>query len=675
MDIKQAGLRIKKLREQIKKLNYQYFVLNKSEVPESVRDSLKKELKELEARFPQFVTADSPTQRVGSVLSGKFSKVNHLTPKKSLDDVFTEEEIRDWETRIQKFAPRAHIHYICELKIDGLNITLHYKKGKFICSLTRGDGITGEDVTHTVKTIEAVPLELREPVNLEVSGEVYISKKSFEKMNEEQKKAGEELFANPRNAAAGTVRQLDPSVAAKRDLSVFFYELGANSLEPLPVSQEDVLKTLQHLGLPVMKSFRVFKTIDEVIEFCKSMPAKREKLPYEIDGVVVKVNQKDLQARMGFTAKTPRWAVAYKFPAAQVSTRVEDIIVQVGRTGALTPVAVLKPVFVAGSVVSRATLHNEDELQKKDVRIGDTVIIQKAGDVIPEVVSVLKKFRTGHEKKFHFPAVCPVCGGKVKKPEGEAITRCTNSGCFAKEREGLIHFVSKHAFDIDGLGEKVVLQLIDSGLIADAADIFTLIKEDFLQLSLFKEKRAGNLISSIERSRTVSLSRFLFALGIRHIGEGMSQDLAKFIASHLKKTSGIKPGEIFCMLQKISQEEINRIEGFGGIVTKSVYEYFHDKKTERLFEKLTKVGINIFSDVSRKKTALSGKKIVVTGSLTSLSREQAKDAIKKAGAISQSDISIKTDFLICGESPGSKLKRAKELGVKVISEKEFLELL
>lgn len=672
MNKNDAACRIEKLKEQIKNLNYTYFVLNQSSVSEAARDSLKRELKELEAQFPDLITSDSPTQRVGSVLSGKFKTVRHLTPKKSLEDVFSEEEILEWEKRIKKYAPNPS--YICELKIDGLNITLHYKHGKFVRAITRGNGIEGENVTHTVKTIESIPFELTEPVDLEVSGEVYMSRKSFEKINKEQKELGEKLFANPRNAAAGTVRQLDPSVAAGRDLSAFFYELGKNSLSAEPKTQEEILKTFQRLGLPVNPEFEVFNSISGIISFLKHWREKREKLPYEIDGVVIKVNEKDLQSRMGFTAKTPRWAVAYKFPAEQTTTQVLDIIVQVGRTGALTPVAVLKPVFVAGSTISRATLHNEDELNKKDVRIGDTVIIQKAGDVIPEVVEVLTKMRTGRERKFHFPKKCPVCGGDVEKPQGEAITRCINKNCFARERESLIHFVSKKAFDIDGLGEKVVLQLLDFGLIADSADIFKLRESDFLQLPLFKEKRTENLILSIEKAKKISLSRFLFALGIRHIGEGTSQDLAKFISVHINKKH-FQPAEIFEFMHKTSLIEINSIEGFGDIVAQSVYEYFHSEKSKHFFEKLEKTGIEIFAEISEKSTALSGKKIVITGSLKSMGRQEAKDAVKAAGGVSQSDVSAKTDFLVAGEEAGSKLARAKELGVKIIPEEEFLKML
>lgn len=674
MTREQAKKHIEKLREKIRHWNYEYFVNDKLEFPESVRDSLKKELKELEEKFPDLITPDSPTQRVGSVLSGRFKKIRHLTPKKSLDDIFSEQEIHDWEERIQKYVPGEKIEYVCELKIDGLNITLHYAKGKLARALTRGNGIEGEDVTHTVRTIESVPLELREKVDLEVSGEVYMPTKSFSELNKEMKKNNDDAFMNPRNAAAGAVRQLDPAITASRNLDTFFYELGKNSLRQEPETQEEVLKTFQKLGIRVNREFKICRSIEEVIKFWKHAQDRREKLPYDIDGIVVKVNRKDFREKMGWTAKTPRWAAAFKFAAEQVTTKVEDIIVQVGRTGALTPVAILKPALVAGSMVSRATLHNEDEIGRKDVRIGDTVILQKAGDVIPEVVSVLTDLRSGHEKKFHFPKKCPVCGGAVEKPEGEAITRCVNKKCFAKEYENLVHFVGKHGFDIEGMGEKVVSQLIENGMVGDSADIFTLTEDDFLQLPLFKEKRAGNLLLAIEKSKHVQFSRFLFALGIRHIGEGTSQDLEKFILSHLHKKEFL-PTDIFHFMEQVSLEEINNIEGFGDIVAKSVHEYFHDEKTWHLFKKLEHVGIRIFPDVSAKKTALTGKNVCITGSLSSMGREEAKDAVKRAGGMSQSDVSAKTDYLVAGEEAGSKLERAKKLGVKIIHEKEFLELL
>ncbi|MEK7528212.1 MAG: NAD-dependent DNA ligase LigA, partial [Patescibacteria group bacterium] len=579
MNRSEARSRIESLKTEIKRLNYQYFTLDRNEFSEEVRDSLKKELVRLESEFPGLVTPDSPTQRVGSALSGRFKKVAHITPKKSLADVFSSEEIVEWSERVTKFLPNEKMTFIAEPKMDGLNITVHYEKGKLIRALTRGNGVEGEDVTHTVRTIESLPLELEMPIGLEASGEVFLSKESFEHINLEQEKNEKPLFANPRNAAAGSVRQLDPAVSASRNLNIFFYELGRNTLKDLPSTQEQVLKTFHALGLPINPTYKVFSSIDDVVKFCGEWGAKREKLAFEIDGIVLKINEKSAQEKLGFTAKTPRWAVAYKFAPKQATTHVLDIIVQVGRTGALTPVAVLDPVFVAGSTVSRATLHNEDDLERKDVRVGDTVVIQKAGDVIPEVVEVMKNLRTGVEKKFHFPKKCPACGGAVEKPEGEAITRCVNSGCFAQEREHFIHFVSKHAFDIEGLGEKVVSGLVEEGFVSDPADIFSLTSDDFLSLPLFKEKRTSNLLSSIEKSKDVTLSRFIFALGIRHIGEEISQSLARYFTDHYGngRSASFEMGKLIELMSHVKFEDLDNIDGFGGKVAQSVVEWFSHK--------------------------------------------------------------------------------------------------
>lgn len=679
MDKNQIKTKIEKLKEEIKKWNYHYFVLNETLFEETVRDSLKRELKELEAAHPEFITADSPTQRVGSVLSGKFASIVHLTAKKSLEDVFSEQEIRDWEKRISKLVPNEKIEYVAEAKIDGLNVTLHYVGGEFVRAITRGNGVEGEDVTHTIKTIEVIPLTLREPVDIEVSGEVFFSKKSFEAVNQQQEKNGEPLFANPRNAAAGTVRQLDPEVAASRKLSFYLYEVGKNSLPKIPETQYEVLHTLEKLGLPVSPYVKRCHTIDEVIKQCSTLHEMRDNIPFEIDGVVIKVQSRQQQQRMGFTAKTPRWAVAYKFPAAQVTTEVLDIIIQVGRTGALTPVAVLKPVFVAGSTVSRATLHNEDEIAKKDVRIGDTVIIHKAGDVIPEVVRVLTELRTGSEKQFIFPKKCPVCDSEVERVEGEAAWRCTNKSCFAQEREHVIHFVGKTAFDIDGLGEKVVVQLIEEGLIGDEADLFSLTEADLLTLPLFKEKRANKVILALEKAKHVALSRFITALGIRHVGEGTAQELARLFKTIVTqgKTETchiIEPTAFYDIMRGVSVEQLLDVEGLGAIVVESVHTYFASEKVAHLCEKLTSSGVRIVLETVAAQTQLTGKKIVVTGSLKTLGREQVKDFIKKAGGIVQNAVSANTDYLVCGEEAGSKLEKAKELGVAVINEERLYEL-
>ncbi|MFA4891503.1 MAG: NAD-dependent DNA ligase LigA [Candidatus Gracilibacteria bacterium] len=691
----EAKKRIELLKEKIKKLNYDYFVLDKSTVSESVRDSLKRELIELEDAFPKFVTKDSPTQRVGSALSGRFDKIKHLTVKKSLADVFSSEEILDWYKRIEKLV-NDKIEFVCEVKLDGLNITLHYEKGVFTRAITRGNGIEGEDVTHTVKTIEAIPLKLNKEVNLEISGEVFLPKLQFEKINKSQSESQGKLYANVRNLAAGAVRQLDPKVAAERGLDTNFYELGKNSISPLPTTQEEVLKTFKELGFPVEQNFKKVQKIEEVVKFCEKWESSRESLPYEIDGIVIKVNSLDQQRKMGKTAKTPRYAVAYKFPAKQVSSKVIDIILQVGRTGAITPVAVMKPVLVAGSVVSRATLHNEDEIQKKDIRVGDTVIIQKAGDVIPEVVESLKDMRTGAERPFKFPTTCPVCGKKIERKEGEAAYRCLNPHCPAKKQQSFEHFVSKKGFNIEGLGEKVAEQLLDAGLIKDFADIFLLKKSSLLKLDLFKDKRAENLIQAIETASHLPIERFIFSLGIRLMGETSSFDFASYLVNHAKhfekqseeltlfeappSTKPTNENESFSIpdlietIKTIGFEELDNIDGVGEKVAAYIYEWFNDAKNLALLEKFYKVGVILdISNVGRK-GKLSGKSFVITGTLTNMTRDQAKEFIKQNGGKVLSSVGRDLDYLVVGENAGSKLKKAEEHGVKTISEKELRKL-
>lgn len=671
MDKLEAKIRIEKLKEKIKELNYQYFVLDKSEVEESVRDSLKEELKKLENEYPEFITPDSPTQRVGSVLSGRFAKVKHMTQKKSLADSFSEEDITEWHDRIAKIVPGDKIKFVTELKIDGLNITIHYKNGKYAKAITRGDGVEGEDVTHSIKTIESVPLELRELIDIEVSGEVYIAKADFEKINEQQRRKGEDTFANPRNAAAGSVRQLDPKIAESRNLSAFFYEIGKTNLETEPATQLEVLETLKELGLPVNNEYQFFGTIEDVISHLKSWHEKKSQLPYEVDGIVIKVNDKKQQQQMGFTAKAPRYAIAYKFPAEQVATRVLDIVVQVGRTGILTPVASLQPVRVAGSTISRATLHNEDELNRKDVRIGDTVIIQKAGDVIPEVVSVLKDMRTGHERIFHFPKECPVCGGKVVRLEGESGHRCTNHECPAQDKEKFIHFVA--AFNIDGLGEKVVEQLMESELCGDPADIFSLTKEQLMTLPLFKEKRSENIISAIEKASKVPLERLITGLGIRHVGEETAIELAHYF-EHEKKHEKLTLSEVAQIGSSLKIENLLEIEGFGAIVAKEVCKWFQMEKNLEFLKKLENSGVELSGASKTGEQVLEGKSFVVTGTIAGMSRDDVKKIIREHGGKVQGSVSAKTDYLVYGEKPGSKFDKAKKLGVSTITKKELLEM-
>ncbi len=688
--------RIEKLKQKITELNYQYFILNKSEVSEAVRDSLKLELKQLEDRYPEFITPDSPTQRVGAPLSGKFDKIVHITPKKSLSDVFSFEEVQDWEEKISKMLPPDQtIHYLCELKIDGLNITLHYEKGVLMKAITRGDGVQGEDVTHTVKTIESVPLKLAEEIDLEVSGEVYINSENFRKINEEQQAKGEEPFENPRNLAAGTVRQLDPQVAAGRKMSAFFYEIGQNNMEGVPRHQQSSLERMMNLGLPVESHYHYCEKLEDVKKFLEKAAEMRKELPFEIDGVVIKVNEKAQQQLLGFTAKTPRYAVAYKFPAEQCTTRVLDIHVQVGRTGALTPVAVLSPVRVAGSTISRATLHNEDELKRKDVKIGDTVVIQKAGDVIPEIVQVLKDLRTGKEKEFVFPTHCPVCESKVERKEGEAVTRCSNPDCFAQDRERFIHFAT--VMNIDGLGEKVIDALLEAQLVDEIPDLFQLTRNELLQLPLFKEKKTDKLIEAINKAKKTGLERFLFALGIRHIGEETAIELAGYLRDawmekqHEKEEtkeagqqemqhgqSGLSTiNELLLLAQEMTMEKLETVEGFGEVVSEEILKWFKNERNVNLLKKLEEVGVSLIEEGKPLSLKLKGQTFVITGTLKSMSRDQIKERIRQNGGKVVNAITKKTSFLIVGEQEkiSTKDKAAKKLGVPMINEEEFLKMI
>lgn len=699
MDRVEAKSRIKKLKQKILDLNYKYFVLNEGEVEESVRDSLKRQLIELESEFPEFITEDSPTQRVGSVLSGRFKKIRHLSPKKSLMDVFSEKEIKQWAERIQKIVPEK-MEFVYELKIDGLNITIQYEKGLLKRALTRGNGIEGEDVTHAVKTIESIPLRLNEEIDLEVSGEVFMPKKSFEKLNEIQRKKGEPEFANPRNAAAGSVRQLNPQITAERNLDMFFYHVDKSGLKNVK-SQEDLLKTFKKLGLKICEEYKKLSSIEEVVRFCESWHKKRENLPFEIDGIVIKVNSFEQQNILGFTAKAPRYAVAYKFPAEKVTSRILDVIFQVGRTGAITPVAIMTPTLVAGSTVGRSTLHNKDEIEKKDIRIGDTVIIRKAGDVIPEVVEVLKDLRTGNEKKVKFPKMCPACGGALTRGEGEAAFRCTNKECYAIKKEHFIHFVSKKGFDIEGLGESVIDQMMENGLIEDPSDIFLLTKEELLGLEFFKNKKADNLLNSIEKAKIIVIDHFIFAMGIRYLGEQSSYDFAKFIILNQKKfeekierikyhktnqqalfpDQDKKLEEEFSILdlletvKSFSIEKIKNIDGIGEKMGEMIYQWFNDGKNQKNLKKLYKNGVIIRIDTLSFSMKLNGKSFLLTGTLKEISREKAVDLIKQNGGKVHSSVTKDLNYLIVGENPGSKLEKAHKFGIQTINENEFKKML
>lgn len=678
MTKQEAKLRIAKLKNQLWESDYAYYVLDKPIMTDAAWDTLKDELVYLEKEFPDLISADSPTQRVGLKAVGKFAKVRHRSPKYSLEDVFSWQEVLEFDDRVKKFLKLPFdkdIEYTCELKIDGLNISYIYKQGLLMKAVTRGDGIIGEDVTHTVKTIKTVPLKLKTKIDLEVAGEVYMPIKSFEKINEELEKQAQEKFANPRNAAAGTVRQLDPAVAAKRDLQSFFYVLTLADFNFK--TQQAMLKKLQEFGFRVEKHFIKVNKIEEVKNFFEQIKKIREKLDFEIDGIVIKVNNLDWQAVLGRTAKHVRWAVAYKFAAEQATTRVEDIQVQVGRTGVLTPVAHLRPVSVAGSTVSRATLHNEDEIKRTDIRIGDTVIIQKAGDVIPDIVDVLKKLRTGKEKKFIMPQKCPVCGLEVSRPEGEVAYYCSNKNCFAQIKEKLYHFVSRGAFDIPGLGPKIIDLFLDKNLIKDSADIFSLKFGDLENLPRMGKKSADNLIRAIEAKKKISLARFIYALGIRHVGEETSFLLTSQIDS--AKNASINKNNFLKIIQSLNIEELSQIEGVGAVMAQSIVDWFKDNKNIKLVEKIFKNGVVIehdkrqTEDLENKK--LNGKKFVLTGSLMTMEREIAKDKIRELGGEISETVSLKTDYVIVGENPGSKLAKAKKMAIRILEEKEFLELI
>lgn len=665
MDKSKAKNRTQKLKKQLKEIDHAYYVLDKPLVSDAVRDSLKDELEKLEKQFPDLITSDSPTQRVGGKALGRFEKQRHQVPKYSFDDMFSFEEVKEFDQRVKRFLKlpeNKDIEYICELKIDGLNMSFIYQDGLLSRAVTRGDGFTGEVVTHTVKTIGSIPLKTNKDINLEIGGEVYMPQKSFEALNKEQKKKKIQEFANPRNAAAGTVRQLDPQIAAQRDLDCFVWTIY-NYQDLGLKNQDDIMNQLKDLGFKVNSNWQKVKNISETLKYFKRWEKNREELPYEIDGIVIKVNDLSLQEQLGRTAKHVRWAAAYKFAAEQVTTIVEDIGVQVGRTGALTPVAHLRPVSLAGSVVKRATLHNQDEIDRLDVRIGDTVVLQKAGDIIPDIIEALPKMRTGKEKKFKIPTKCQICGSEVKKKLGEVAHYCSNKNCFAQQKRGLSHFVSKKAFNIDGLGLKILDQLQKSELVKDASDIFKLKEEDLKPLERFAEKSAENLIQSIQNSKKIDLGRFIYALGIRHIGEETALLISKEVKDFKKYIS------------KLKIEDIVDIEGVGPKVAESIVNWFKDQKNIKFLERLNKLGVEIIIPKQTVNNKLISKTFVLTGELEKFSRDQAKEKIRALGGSISSSVSKKTNYVVVGKNPGSKYNKAKKLKVKIINEKEFLKLL
>ncbi len=689
-----AKERIEKLKKAINRYRYSRLVLNKELISPEAEDTLKKELFDLEQKFPELITPDSPTQRVGGRALKKFPKVRHSTRMLSFNDAFSEEDMDNWLMRNLKLLPNGvKPDFYCELKIDGLAVSMIYENGILKTGATRGNGVIGEDVTSNIKTVEAVPLKLLDkeevfknlekqklhhiinrlkkawPKTIEARGEVFINKKDFEALNREQKKKGLAPYANPRNVAAGSVRQLDPKITALRRLDSFAYSLKTDLGQ---ITHEEEHLILHSLGFKTNHNNKHVKKIDEIFEFRNYWEKHREKLAFEIDGIVVIVNSQEYFKRLGIVGKTPRGAIAYKFAPKESETVVENIIVQIGRTGVLTPVAILKPVQIGGVTVSRATLHNEDEIKRLEVKIGDTVIVGRAGDVIPDIRKVLRELRTGREKEFHFPKI--FCGQKVVRVPGEAAHKIISpEKCELVNRRRLYHFVSKAAFDMEGVGPKVIDALLDNNLISDAADLFFLKAGDLLPLERFAEKSAENTIEAIEKSKTVDLYKFIFALGIEHVGEETAIDIGKKMAS---RNAVNRPRDIIGVVSKINLDDWQKISNIGPAIGESIFKYFNDKNQITFLKKLDVAGIKILSPkIMAVAQKLKGKVFVLTGGLQTLTRDEAKDRIRALGGDMSSSVSKETDYVIAGSEPGEKYDKAKKLGIKIINEEEFLNLI
>ncbi|UIO43215.1 NAD-dependent DNA ligase LigA [Brevibacillus brevis] len=667
MDRLTAETKIKELAKRIERHNRLYHEEDRPEISDQEYDQLMRELRELETSFPDLQSPDSPSLRVGGEPLPFFEKVVHKTPMLSLGNAFNEEDIRDFDRRVRQAVGSQAVRYVAELKIDGLAVSLHYENGLFVRGATRGDGTTGEDITQNLKTIRSIPLRLTKPVTLEVRGEAYMSKGAFEKLNKEREERGEALFANPRNSAAGSLRQLDPKIAASRQLDTFIYGIGDLQGETVE-SHSEGLDLLETLGFMVNQERRVFDDVDELLAFIAGWTEKRPHLPYEIDGMVIKVDSYAQQEELGFTAKSPRWAIAYKFPAEEAVTILEGIEVSVGRTGNVTPTALLKPVSLAGTTVKRASLHNEDIIREKGLLIGDHVVVKKAGDIIPEIIAVLPERRTGNEVPFAMPTHCPECGSELVRLEEEVALRCINPMCPALIREGMIHFVSRTAMNIDGLGEKVVAQLYRDGIIHSVADLYYLHqqRDALLGLERMGEKSVDNLLAAIEASKENSLERVLFGLGIRLVGA----KAARVLAEHF--------GNIDTIMQA-SEEEITQIDEIGPKMAASLVNYFAQPQAQAVIERLRAAGVNMeYKGIRIESGAdlpFSGKTIVLTGTLTQMSRQEAEEAIARLGGKVTGSVSKKTDLVIAGEKAGSKLEKAEKLGVAVMDEAGFLQVL
>ncbi|MBB4832657.1 DNA ligase (NAD+) [Staphylococcus hominis] len=654
--------RVNELHDLLNQYSYEYYVKDNPSVPDSEYDKLLRELIDIEKAHPELKTDDSPTVRVGGEAQSSFEKVNHETPMLSLGNAFNEEELRRFDERIR--AHIGNVEYMCELKIDGLAVSLKYEDGRFVQGLTRGDGTTGEDITENLRTIHAIPLKIKEPLNVEVRGEAYMPRRSFMKLNDEREKNEEQPFANPRNAAAGSLRQLDPKLAAKRKLSVFLYSVN-DFTDFNATTQSDALDELDRLGFKTNHERARVEDIEGVLEYIKKWTKQREQLSYDIDGIVIKVNDLDQQDEMGFTQKSPRWAIAYKFPAEEVVTELKDIELSIGRTGVVTPTAILEPIRVAGTTVSRASLHNEDLIKERDIRIGDSVIVKKAGDIIPEVVRSIIDRRPNDAKPYHVPTHCPSCGHELVRIEGEVALRCINPKCQAQLVEGLIHFVSRQAMNIDGLGNKIIQQLYHQQLIKDVGDIFYLTKEDLLPLERMGTKKVENLLSAIEHAKQNSLEHLLFGLGIRHLGAKASQILAEKF-------------ETMDRLLKVTEEELVAIHDIGDKLAQSVVTYLDNEDIKALIEKLKDKNVNmtykgVKSSEIEGHPEFQNKTIVLTGKLQQMTRKEATTWLEMQGAKVTSSVTKSTDLVIAGEDAGSKLSKAEQFGTEIWSESQFIE--
>lgn len=660
--------RMKALREELQYHNWRYYVLDDPQISDQEYDALFRELVALEQANPQLVTTDSPTQRVGAKPLSAFRSVQHRIPLSSLSNAFSHQELATFVERVRRNLESETLEFMLEPKIDGLAVALTYENGSFTLGVTRGDGTEGEDVTGNLRTIKSLPLKLqgKPPGILEVRGEVFMPKAAFVSLNRAREEQGQQTFANPRNAAAGSLRQLDPKVSASRALNLFVYTLAQKDDLPLweqgITTQQEALAELARLGFPVNPNVRLCKTITEITSYCNWLEEERSSLPYEIDGAVLKLNDLALQEKLGSTARSPRWAIAFKFPPRQATTTVEDIVVQVGRTGTITPLAILEPTLLSGSTIARASLHNQDYIQEKDIRIGDQVVIQKAGDVIPEVVRSLPERRDGSEQIFQMPHACPACGSEVVQAPGEVAVRCVGLSCPAQLREGIIHFASRDAMNIEGLGPKLIDQLLAKELVRDPSDLYSLTQQDLLTLGRVKSKLAEKLLTAIANSKANSVERLIFGLGIRHVG----LEAARLLAAHFQSLD---------KLIEASPEELTAIGGIGPQIAESIRDFFTREQNLQVLEKLKAAGLNFRAVQTQKATVLEGITFVLTGSLENFTRANAKEKIEALGGKVSGSVSRKTNYVVVGEAPGSKLQQATKLGIKILTEEEFSRLL